>query len=158
MERPGTPAAITSPPRTATRKSREPAPRNQRRWIRAELILDHGWPASDVGFEQGEFDAVAYDAHGRIGLTMEARARTTGPDSLDKLVRAWMRFGADPAADLNNNAGRKWRELTKLCLDGPVAVWLVADGARWTLTARNGDAGPVLVPGGSPDRATHTDQ
>lgn len=84
----------------------------------AELVLDHGWPPTQVGFERGEFDAVTYDHAGRVVLVMEAKARTTGPDSLDKLIQAWIQFMADPAADLNNNAGRKWRELTRLCLGG----------------------------------------
>lgn len=115
----------------------------------AELVLDHGWPAAQVGFEQGEFDAVTYDPEGRIVLVMEAKARTTGPDSLDKLVRAWIQFKGDPTADLNNNAGRKWRELARLCLGGPVTVWLVADGARWTLTANTGGDCAVASAGGS---------
>lgn len=119
----------------------------------AELVLDHGWPVHQVGFEQGEFDAVSYDSAGRVVLAMEAKARTTGPDGLDRLIRAWMRFTADPTADLNNNAGRKWRELTRLCLDGPVTVWLVADGARWVLTAQAGVGGPVISAGGSPERS-----
>lgn len=124
----------------------------------AELILDHGWPSQQVGFEQGEFDAVTYDeTAGRIVLAMEAKARAVGSDSLEKLVRAWLGFVSDPAADLNNNAGRKWRELAKLCRDEPVVVWLVADGARWILTARAGaDGRPILSPGGSPERPTNT--
>lgn len=116
----------------------------------AELVLDHGWPAAQVGFEQGEFDAVTYDPEGRIVLVMEAKARTTGPDSLDKLVRAWIQFMGHPDADLNNNAGRKWRELTRLCLGGPLTVWLVADKARWTLTARTEARRPRVSPGGAP--------
>lgn len=54
----------------------------------AELILDHGWPSQQVGFEMGEFDAVTYDPAGRVVLAMEAKARTVGSDSLEKLVRA----------------------------------------------------------------------
>jgi hypothetical protein len=112
----------------------------------AELILDHGWPAHRVGFERGEFDAVAFDETGRVVLAMEAKARATGPDSLEKLVRAWIGFGNDPDADLANNAGRKWRELTKLCTQGPVTVWLVADSARWSVRASL-DQGRVVLEG-----------
>ena len=54
----------------------------------AELVLDHGWSSDRVGFERGEFDAVAYDEEGgRVAMAMEAKARPTGPDSLEKLVR-----------------------------------------------------------------------
>ena len=102
----------------------------------AELVIDHGWPPDRVGFERGVFDAVAYDQDGRVALAMEAKARPTGPDSLEKLVRSWVSFAADPTADLANNAGRKWQELDRLAGDGPVVVWLVADQARWSLTAR----------------------
>ncbi len=112
----------------------------------AELILDHGWPPDRVGFEQGEFDAVAYGDLARVVLAMEAKARVTGPDSLEKLIRSWMRFEADPTVDLNSNAGRKWRELALLTRGGPVTVWLVADGARWTLTATTGEQGLSLSP------------
>ena len=52
----------------------------------AELVLDHGWSSERVGFERGEFDAVAYDEGGRVAMAMEAKARPTGPDSLEKLV------------------------------------------------------------------------
>jgi hypothetical protein len=37
--------------------------------------------------------------------------------------------------DLDTNDGRRCRELMSLCAAGPVAVWLVADGARWSFTA-----------------------
>jgi hypothetical protein len=119
----------------------------------AELILDQGWSAQDVDFERGEFDALGYDAHGGVILAMEAKARPTGPDSLETLVRAWLSFAEDPTLDLASNAGRKWRELTRLCSGGPVAVWLVADGARWDLTAHISPRGGVeLTPGTGPSR------
>lgn len=114
----------------------------------AEFVLDHGWPADPVGFERGEFDAVSYDSTGRVDTAMEAKARATGSDSLEKLVASWIRFAADSAADLNNNAGRKWRELVRCCESGPVDVWLVADSVRWSLAARLQDERLLLEPGG----------
>lgn len=117
----------------------------------AELVLDHGWPPDRVGFERGEFDAVTYGEHGEIVVAMEAKARPRGSDSLEKLVLAWLGFAADPDADLANNAGRKWRELSRLCVSGPVNVWLVADSARWWLAACLHEGRLVLE---APDVAT----
>lgn len=120
----------------------------------AELVLDHGWPGNDVDFERGEFDALAYDPGGRPRLAMEAKARATGPDSLAKLVMAWRSLARDADADINSNAGRKWRELSRLCAAGPMTVWLVSDGARWTLLARRiMNGGLRLLAAESPDRA-----
>lgn len=113
----------------------------------AELVLDHRWPADRVGFERGEFDAVCFDRLDRVVFAMEAKARVTGPDSLESLVRSWLSFHANPDADLANNAGRKWRELRSFCQSGPVLVWLVADGARWELTAELDGGAPRLTPG-----------
>ncbi len=42
----------------------------------------------------------------------------------------------DPGLDLNNNAGRKYRDLQKRCATGPVVVWLVTEGNAG-LRARN---------------------
>jgi hypothetical protein len=85
---------------------------------------------------------------------MEARARVGGPESLETLVRFWLRVSQDASVDLNNNSGRKHRELLRLCQDGPVHVWLVADGARWSLMAVLGEAGLVLSPATAPTRTT----
>lgn len=120
----------------------------------AELVLDHGWPHEDIDFERGEFDALAYDETGRAVVAIEAKARVTGSDSLEKLVRSWLAFAADPGRDLNSNAGRKWRELSNLTEAGPVLVWLVANGARWSLWATKTDGEIELVPGPPPDRAS----
>lgn len=38
-----------------------------------------------------------------------------------------------------------------------MTVWLVADGARWTLTAGTSDAGPVVSSGGSPKLSVPAD-
>lgn len=119
----------------------------------AELVLDHGWPPESIDFERGEFDALA-SVGDRVVLAMEAKARTTGPDSLEKLVTFWLQALSDPTTDLNNNAGRKLRELHALCAAGPISVWLVAEGARWCLRAQQGEAGLELTPGTEPDWST----
>jgi hypothetical protein len=85
---------------------------------------------------------------------MEAKARATGPDSLEKLVMAWRSLAHVAEADMNSNAGRKWRELDRLCAAGPMTVWLVSDGARWTLLARRTSDGRLRLQAvESPDRA-----
>ena len=119
----------------------------------SELILDHGWPPEAVDFERGEFDALGHDSDGRVCLAMEAKARVSGPDSLEGLLRFWLRALAEPGIDLRNNSGRKLAELRRLCLDGPVIVWLVAEGARWSLWAEMHDDEVVLSPGPAPDLA-----
>lgn len=101
----------------------------------AELVLDHGWPPDTLDFERGQFDALGYDSDGRVCLAMEAKARITGADSLESMMRFWFRAIADPQLDLMNNSGRKLLELKRLCRSGPVVVWLVAEGARWSLRA-----------------------
>ena len=107
----------------------------------AELILDHGWTPDSIDFERGEFDALGSDPGGRVVLAMEAKARVAGSDSLETMLRVWLRAAHDSQLDLNTNAGRKYRELWNLCASGPITVWLVADGARWTLTAQQTNAG-----------------
>jgi hypothetical protein len=114
----------------------------------AELVLDHEWPPQCIDFERGEFDALA-SAEGRVVLAMEAKARMTGPDSLEKLVRSWLTALSDPSTDMKNNAGRKLRELQRLCDAGPVTVWLVAEGARWTMQATKVNDRLTLAPGTS---------
>ena len=101
----------------------------------AELVMDHGWSPADLDFERGEFDAIGLGLGDRVLLVMEAKARVSGPDSLEKLLTIWMSMAGDPGIDMNNNAGRKYRELQRLCRSGRVVVWLVAEGARWTLVA-----------------------
>lgn len=120
----------------------------------AELVLDTGWPPHLIDFERGEFDALASSHNGRVVLAMEAKARVTGADSLDSLVRFWLLATRDAKVDLNTNAGRKYRELVRRCAHGPVHVWLVADGARWSLSAVRGEAGVVLSSGTAPSRST----
>ena len=119
----------------------------------AELVMDHGWSPADIDFERGEFDAVGVGPGDRVLLVMEAKARVSGPDSLEKLLTSWMLMAEDPSIDLNNNAGRKYRELQRLCQSGRVVVWLVAEGARWTLIAEMVDGAVRLTPGLEPDPA-----
>lgn len=57
---------------------------------------------------------------------MEAKARVSGPDSLEKLLVNWLRMAVDPTIDLDNNAGRKYRDLQRRCETGRLVVWLVA--------------------------------
>lgn len=119
----------------------------------AELVIDLGWPSESIDFERGEFDALGWH-DSCVVLAMEAKARVTGPDSLDTLVRFWLRAIGDPAVDLDNNSGRKLRELDRLCAAGPILVWLVAEGARWSLWAAKDETGLVLRPGPAPDLPT----
>ena len=79
----------------------------------AELVLDHGWSPGDIDFERGEFDAVGDGTGDRPLLVMEAKARVSGSDSLEKLLTHWILMAEDPNLDTNNNAGRKYRELQR---------------------------------------------
>jgi hypothetical protein len=115
----------------------------------AELILDHGWPADRLDFERGEFDTLAYRSDGSVGLAVEAKARAAGPDSLEGLLRFWFRAEREPDIALENNTGRKLAELRRLCLSGPVHLWLVADSARWSILASR-EAGKMLLEGAPP--------
>ena len=81
---------------------------------------------------------------------MEAKARVSGPDSLEKLLTSWLGMARDHAMDLNNNAGRKYRDLLKRCETGPVVVWLVAAGARWSLIAELMDGSVRFAPAADP--------
>ena len=83
---------------------------------------------------------------------MEAKARVSGPDSLEKLLASWIAMTDDPSLDLNNNAGRKYRQLQRLCVSGKAVVWLVAEGARWTLVAELYDGAVRLTPAPNPAR------
>jgi hypothetical protein len=115
----------------------------------AELVLDHRWLADAIEFERGEFDALG-NRNGRRVLAMEAKVRATGPDSLHGMLSSWLKMLADPSLDRRTKAGRKLDELTRLCSAGPVVVWLVADSARWALSARLIDGVLTLEPAGPP--------
>lgn len=119
----------------------------------AELGLDLGWPASQVEFERGEFDALGLAPDGRVVLAVEAKARATGPDSLQTMLASWITFAATDAAAPATNSGRKYRELLRLCDRGPVALWLVAAGVRWSFDATTHDGRINLVPTSTPTYA-----
>ncbi|MBF4766617.1 hypothetical protein ISU10_02405 [Nocardioides agariphilus] len=118
-----------------------------------ELVRDLAWSGGELDFERGEFDALGHGNSGRPVLVMEAKARATGRDSLETLVRAWLMFARDQTASTESNPGRKWTELQRLCSGGPVRVWLVADAARWALTARLVGSMVELAPAIEPHRA-----
>lgn len=100
-----------------------------------ELHERYGWPAEVLDFERGEYDVVGYGPDGRIVLAVEAKARVSGPDSLERLLRAFLKRVEDPTAPIDRNAARKYDELVVICREGPVLLWLVAAGARWLFNA-----------------------
>ena len=81
---------------------------------------------------------------GRVLLAVEAKARVSGPDSLQGLLSHWFTAIGRPDTDLQNTSGRKLSELMRLCRNGPVGLWLVADSARWSLEADHLDDQLVL--------------
>lgn len=101
----------------------------------AELLVDHGVTGADICFEQGEFDAVV-ESGGVPILAMEAKARIEGSDGLLELLDSLLRLGADTQAMAKNNHRRKYAALLEMAAEGPVGLWLVADGARWAFDAR----------------------
>jgi hypothetical protein len=117
----------------------------------AELILDHGWAPAAVDFERGEFDALVVNG-GRVAVAMEAKARVAGTDGLEKLVKSWLRLLDGRDQVWASNAGLKLRELESLSRECPVLVWLVADGARWSVWAHSTESGLSLSPGQPPTR------
>ncbi|GAA4124024.1 hypothetical protein GCM10022415_29760 [Knoellia locipacati] len=112
----------------------------------AELARDHGWLTEALDFERGEFDAFGYGPDGRVLLAMEAKCRARGTDSVEKLLREWLRLSEAGAAGAPTNAGRKYAELLRLCEAGTVVVWLVAANLRWAFSATTDDARLFLRP------------
>ncbi|MCO5999823.1 hypothetical protein [Actinoallomurus rhizosphaericola] len=100
-----------------------------------ELAATYGWPADRLDFERGEFDILGFDRQDRVVLAVEAKARVTGQDSLEKLLLAWLQYNDANGQAPATNAGRKYLALRRLCESEPVTVWLVAAGARWPLQA-----------------------
>ena len=112
----------------------------------AELFRDHGWPQEALDFERGEFDAFGYGPDGRVLLAMEAKCRARGTDSVERLLREWLRLSEGAAAGAATNGGRKYAELLRLCEGGTVVVWLVAANVRWAFEATAGDGRLRLRP------------
>jgi hypothetical protein len=111
----------------------------------AELVLDHGWPPGNLDFECGPFDIEG--GEGRVTLTVEAKARVlpaTG-DTLTSIRDAFMARQIDPGYPLKPNHLHKWDRLLELTSQGPVWLWLVADGARWPYVARSDGTGLSLT-------------
>lgn len=101
----------------------------------AELALDQGWPGDALDFERGEFDAFGYGPDGRVLLAMEAKCRSRGADSVEKLLREWLSLSRKGAPGAPTNAGRKYAQLLRLCEAGRVVVWVVAANVRWAFDA-----------------------
>jgi hypothetical protein len=80
----------------------------------------------------------------RIVLTVEAKARTTGSDSLESLRGSLLRRSDDPTVEVPPNHRRKWEALAGYSEAGPVDVWLVASGSRWSLRAES-VGGQIIV-------------
>jgi hypothetical protein len=123
-----------------------------------ELVLDHGWLLEDVVFEKGEFDILGYDntekSMERAILLVEAKARVSaGNDSLESLRDSLINKAADPSYKITNrNHLHKWNELFSCLNSGPVYVWLVASGARWSyLAQKNGSHVKMERLSSSPD-------
>jgi len=110
-----------------------------------ELVLDYGWLLDDVIFEKGEFDILGHGntekSMERDILLVEAKARVSdGDDSLESLRDSLINKAADPTYEITKpNHLRKWNELVSRLNSGPVYLWLVASGARWSyLVRKNG--------------------
>jgi hypothetical protein len=99
------------------------------------------WPS-----RWGEFDAVV-ERGGRTVIAMEAKARVEGSDGLARLLRSFLRFAEGPPPDPTDNHSRKYVDLMRRCEPGPVTLWLVAAGARWTMRAERRDDRIVLSEG-----------
>ena len=82
----------------------------------AELAADLGWPADALDFERGEFDILGHARDGPAALAVEAKARPTGADRLDTMLREWLTYPREVWGDEMpaTNARRKYRELLRL--------------------------------------------
>lgn len=118
-----------------------------------ELASAWGWTGQDVQVEMTEFDIAGFGSDGSVVLAVEAKARVTGPDSLEKLLRRLLVLADSPPPEPRGNAERKYLQLLHFCDAGPVVLWLVAAGARWAFLT-NLDADRVrLRPVADVDRA-----
>jgi hypothetical protein len=86
-------------------------------------------------------------------LADEAKARVSGPDSLERLLAALRAFAGGPPPERTTNAARKYVQLLTLCDEHPVVVWLIAAGARWAFLARRAGDRLAFEPIDGVDRA-----
>ena len=111
----------------------------------AELVLEGGWDPGRLAFDPFILGA-ALDLwgfreppggeqewwEGSITFVAEAKARTSGSDSLTGLAEAFDRLQHDPDANVHRGHRRKWDELVRIVnTHGTVELLLAADGARW---------------------------
>lgn len=110
--------------------------------VMAELHRDLGWPTEQLRVELGEFDGSIVGEQGDAVVVMEAKCRRlTGSDTLAQLLSKWLRFAAATDAPIRGrNAEHKYLDLLRITEHRPtVGVLLIADGARWWLTAERRD-------------------
>lgn len=117
-----------------------------------ELVTTWRWDAQDLQVEMSEFDIAAFGPDGRVILAVEVKARVKGADGLELLLRKLLRLGQGPPPMVSGNAERKYLLLLHFCQKGPVVLWLIAAGARWSfLAVADGDR-LVLTPAVDVDR------
>lgn len=112
-----------------------------------ELVSWWGWRPEDLQVEMTEFDLVGFDPTDRVVLAVEAKARVTGPDSLEKLFRSLLVLSKSDPPEARGNAERKYLQLLRFCESGPVVLWLIAAGARWAVVVNRSDDRLILKPG-----------
>ena len=100
-----------------------------------ELVTCWGWSPDQVEVEVGQFDARAWK-NDKVQVAMEAKARVDGPDGLASLLQSILKFAKsdNPPVTVDNHSN-KYVELLRLAEDGPLHLWLVAAGARWSFVA-----------------------
>lgn len=111
-----------------------------------ELVTMWEWEPHNLQVEMTEFDIVGYGADGRIVLAVEAKARVRGSDGLERLLRSVLAFAGKSPPTPTGNAARKYLQLLRLTESGPVALWLIAAGARWPFLATRGADRLMLTP------------
>lgn len=117
-----------------------------------ELVSAWGWAAQDLQVEMTEFDIAGFGPSDNVVLAVEAKARVSGPDSLEKLLRRLLVLGEASPPEPVANAERKYLQLLRFCESGPVVVWLIASGARWSFLARRAGDRVHLRPIANPGR------
>lgn len=105
----------------------------------AELVLDHGWPASRVSFEFDAFDLAAFNDDHEIVVVAEAK--TTGA-LLDAMLAEIDRITPEQLANPSTNAQRKAAGLSKLRAS---VFWGVAPGVRLAFDLEHRHGTPRLA-------------